>query len=71
MGYESRRFRSSLTGRVPISISKNNHYFQDRYHGIPSEGITNYFKECYLNQRSNYCLNKEFLKIKMLLYIFY
>lgn len=30
----------SVTARVPVHISRDNRYFQDRYQGIPAEGYT-------------------------------
>lgn len=34
----------SVTARVPILVSYDNRYFQDKYQGIPSEGYTALFK---------------------------
>jgi UDP-galactopyranose mutase len=33
----------SVTGRVPVRISRDDRYFQDRYQGMPSEGYTAMF----------------------------
>ncbi|CUA79616.1 UDP-galactopyranose mutase [Anoxybacillus suryakundensis] len=34
----------TVTGRVPVYISKDNRYFQDAYQGIPKEGYTKLFE---------------------------
>jgi len=35
----------SVISRVPVFISKDNKYFQDKYQGIPDNGFTKMFKE--------------------------
>ncbi|MBS7327990.1 MAG: UDP-galactopyranose mutase [Oxalobacter sp.] len=35
----------AVTGRVPVYISKDNRYFQNRYQGIPLEGYTAIFEK--------------------------
>ena len=46
----------SVTSRVPINISKDDRYFQDKYQGIPLNGYTNMFKNM---------LNNPLIKIKL------
>jgi UDP-galactopyranose mutase len=33
-----------VTGRVPVLISRDNRYFQDKYQGVPTEGFTPMFE---------------------------
>ena len=48
---------SSITGRVPIYISRNDHYFQDKYQGIPMEGFTAMIKNMLDHQNIKVELN--------------
>lgn len=36
---------SAVTGRVPIYLSRDNRYFQDRYQGMPNLGYTEMFRK--------------------------
>ena len=35
---------SPVTGRVPVLVSYDNRYFQDKYQGVPKEGFTPMFE---------------------------
>ena len=39
-GFSPDNIDSSVTARVPIVLSRDNRYFQDKYQGIPLEGYT-------------------------------
>ena len=36
----------AVTARVPVYMSRDNRYFQDKYQGIPLEGYTKLLKKC-------------------------
>ncbi len=49
----------SVTSRVPIVISKDDRYFQDKYQGIPSEGYTKMFEKMLSNKNIKILLNTD------------
>ncbi|WP_428355695.1 UDP-galactopyranose mutase [Methyloprofundus sp.] len=51
---------AEVTGRVPVHISRDNRYFQDKYQAIPAQGYTQVFQKM-LNQRNiSLMLNTDF-----------
>jgi len=39
-GYRPEEIDRSVTGRVPVVVSRDDRYFRDRYQGIPTDGYT-------------------------------
>lgn len=54
---------SSVTARVPVYISMDNRYFQDKYQGIPKEGYTKIFQKMLSNPNIKIKLNTDFREI--------
>lgn len=50
----------AVTARVPVYLSKNNRYFQDKYQGIPLEGYTKVVEKMLDNKNIEVKLNTEF-----------
>ena len=46
----------SVTARVPVFISRDNRYFQDKYQGMPAEGYTKLFKNMLDHKNITICL---------------
>ena len=55
---------SSVTARVPIVISRDNRYFQDKYQGIPKAGYTKIFERMLSNKNIEVQLDTDYRKIK-------
>ena len=51
---------SSVTGRVPVYISKDNRYFQDKFQGIPKNGYSKLFENLLSNKKIKILLNTDF-----------
>ncbi len=51
---------SSVTARVPVYISKDNRYFQDKYQGIPLNGYTKMVENILNHQNIEIKLNTDF-----------
>lgn len=49
-GLKPEEIESSVTARVPIVISHDDRYFQDRYQGIPKDSYTKLFKKILQNK---------------------
>lgn len=49
----------SVTARVPVFISRDNRYFQDKYQGMPIFGYTKLFEEMLDHENIQVCLNTE------------
>lgn len=57
----------AVTGRVPVLISEDNRYFQDKYQGMPLEGFTPLFEKMLDSENIDVKLNtdaKDLLKFK-------
>ena len=50
----------AVTARVPVYLSKDNRYFQDKYQGIPLEGYTKLVENMLKHPNIKVQLNKEF-----------
>lgn len=48
-GQKPEDINPEVTGRVPVLISDDNRYFQDKYQGMPLEGYTKIFENMLLN----------------------
>ena len=57
----------AVTGRVPVYISKDNRYFQNRYQGIPLEGYTAIFEKMLDHPNITVKLNTRYEDIKGLI----
>lgn len=55
---------SSITSRVPVYISRDNRYFQDKYQGIPSRGYTKLAEKMLEHKNIHLELNTEYKNLK-------
>lgn len=62
-GMKPEELDPSVTERVPILISKDNRYFQDKYQGMPKQGYTKIFEKMLENDNINIILNTDYKKI--------
>jgi len=53
----------SVTSRVPVYISKDNRYFQDKYQGMPDYGYTSMVEKMLSNEKIRVELNTDFKDI--------
>ena len=44
-GLKPEEIDASVTARVPVVISRDDRYFQDKYQGMPKEGYTKMFEK--------------------------
>lgn len=54
----------TVTARVPVYLSKDNRYFQDKYQGIPLEGYTKVVEKMLAHPNIKVVLNKDFSEYK-------
>lgn len=54
----------AVTARVPVYLSKDNRYFQDKYQGIPLEGYTKVVEKILAHPNIKVVLNKDFSEYK-------
>ena len=54
----------TVTARVPVFISRDDRYFQDKYQGIPLYGYTKMVENILKNPKIEVVLNKEFKDIQ-------
>ncbi|HML06461.1 MAG TPA: UDP-galactopyranose mutase [Methanobacterium sp.] len=59
-GMEPKELDSSVTGRVPVYISRDNRYFQEKYQGLPREGFSKLFNKMLNNPKIKLMLNTDF-----------
>lgn len=50
----------TVTARVPVLISRDTRYFQDRYQGIPTKGYANLISNMLKNHNIEVCLNTDY-----------
>jgi len=65
-GMRPEELSPEVTGRVPVFISRDDRYFQDKYQGIPAEGYTKLFERMLSHPNIKILLNtdaKEVLKV--------
>lgn len=55
----------SVTARVPIYLSKDDRYFQDKYQGIPLEGYTNVIKKMLNHKNIKVKLNTDYKSLDL------
>lgn len=53
----------SVTGRVPVYISRDNRYFQDRYQAMPRNGYTEMFRRMLRHPKIKILLNTDYREI--------
>jgi UDP-galactopyranose mutase len=62
-GVKPEELDSSVTERVPIHISRDNRYFQDKYQGIPKNGYHKLFEKMLKNPNIKLMLNTNFKEV--------
>lgn len=62
-GLKPNEIDPSVTARVPVYISKDNRYFQDKYQGIPVNGFSAMFRKMIKNKNIKIILGKDYKKI--------
>lgn len=55
---------NTVTARVPVYLSKDNRYFQDKYQGIPLEGYTKVIEKMLDNKNIKIKLDTEYKELK-------
>lgn len=63
-GVSPKKVDSSVITRVPIYISKDDRYFQDKYQGLPIEGYTKIVKKMLSHKNIKIHLNTDYNKVK-------
>lgn len=63
-GMKPEEIDTSVTARVPVVISRDDRYFQDRYQGIPKNGYTKMFKKMLQNKNVEVKLNTDFKDVR-------
>ena len=61
-GMKPEQLDMSVTARIPVFISRDNRYFQDKFQGIPANGYTEMFGNMLNNDNIRVELNTEFNK---------
>jgi UDP-galactopyranose mutase len=62
-GVKPEEINAEVTGRVPISISKDNRYFTDKYQAIPLDGYTAIFDKMLRHPNIKLLLNTDFKEV--------
>lgn len=62
-GMRPEELDQSVTERVPIYISKDNRYFQDRFQGVPKEGYSKIFENMLSNPNIKILLNTDYKEV--------
>lgn len=63
-GFSPENLDKSVTSRVPVYISHDNNYFQDKFQGIPKLGYTNLINKMLDNHNIEIRLNTDFKDLK-------
>lgn len=63
-GVKPEELDASVSGRVPIYISRDSRYFQDTYQGIPQDGYTTMVERILDNPLINVELNTDFNEVR-------
>jgi len=63
-GLKPENIDSSVTARVPVIISRDDRYFQDKYQGMPKEGYTKLFEKILQNKNIKVRLETDFNDIR-------
>lgn len=67
-GVKPEEIDASVTARVPVFISRDNRYFQDKYQGIPIEGYAKLIENILKNPKIKTELNTDFAQMKNIEY---
>nr|AAR85514.1 Glf [Thermoanaerobacterium thermosaccharolyticum] len=62
-GMKPEELDPEVTGRVPVYISRDNRYFQDKYQGLPKYGYTKMFEKMLNNKNIHIILNTDYKEI--------
>ncbi len=62
-GMDPKELDASVTGRVPIHISRDDRYFQDKYQGIPMQGYTQMFRNMINHPNIKLLLNTDYKEL--------
>lgn len=63
-GISPEKLDSSVMSRVPVFVSKDDRYFQDKYQGIPLKGYTDLIKNILTHKNITVYLNTDFTEFK-------
>lgn len=63
-GVSPKEVDGAVTARVPVYLSKDNRYFQDKYQGIPTEGYAKVVERMLDNKNIEVVLNTDFENFK-------
>lgn len=63
-GFSPEQLDPSVTGSVPVYISRDDRYFQEKYQGIPMDGYTKLFEKMLNHPKIRVLLNTDFNSIK-------
>ncbi|OHD55119.1 MAG: UDP-galactopyranose mutase [Spirochaetes bacterium GWF1_51_8] len=63
-GLKPEELTPEVTGRVPVYISWDDRYFQDRYQGMPVEGYTKMFERMLDHPNIKLLLNTDYFEVK-------
>lgn len=63
-GVDPKKLDTLVMGRVPIVISRDDRYFQDKYQGVPKNGYSEMFNKMTSNKNIVVHLGTEYKKIK-------
>lgn len=62
-GMKPEELDPTVTGRVPVYISRDNRYFQDAYQGMPKEGYTKIFEKLLFHSNIKLMLNTDYKEV--------
>ncbi|MDG0794582.1 UDP-galactopyranose mutase [Cohnella ginsengisoli] len=62
-GVSPEELNPHVTGRVPVYVSRDNRYFQDRYQGMPKDGYTRLFERMLSHPNIKLMLNTDYKEI--------
>ncbi len=62
-GVPPEELNPAVTNRVPINISSDNRYFQDRYQGLPLHGYTKVFEKMLAHSKIHVLLNTDYREV--------
>ncbi|GEA17239.1 UDP-galactopyranose mutase [Moorella sp. E306M] len=63
-GLKPEELDPSVTGRVPVYISRDDRYFQDKYQAIPEHGYNQLFRRMLAHPNINVLLNTDYREIE-------
>lgn len=63
-GLKPEEISPTVTARVPVYISRDDRYFQDKYQGIPRDGYTKMIERMFDNPKIKIEIETDFFKVK-------